>query len=202
MDSINSSESIAENSFSNQTVNIAELPDFESVSYTPLHPDYLKVMFMIRGINLLVFFGLWLAAFFIWSDYRTEVLYFLFLFVVFVPIFGVTKWAFHRKRFAVREHDVIYKSGLLVHKTVLIPFNRIQHVSIEQGPLMRLFGLAELSIFTAGGMTSDLTISGVKLAEAEKLKAYLSKNVEEEFLDDADEVAVDTSENETKPLNP
>lgn len=188
MDSINIETSEPQNPFSNEGVVISSLPDFEKVAYTPLHPDYLKVMFLIRGIYLLIAIGAWVAAFIFFDEFQTEVLYTLTAFLLFVPIFAVTKLAFSRKHYAFREHDAIYKSGLLVHKTVLIPFNRIQHVSIEQGPIMRLFGLAKLSIYTAGGMTSDLDISGIKLDIAEKLKAFLSKNVEAEELEPIEEI--------------
>lgn len=198
MDSINIESSEPQLPFSNQSVVITELPDFEKVDYTPLHPDYLKVMFIIRSIYLLIVLGLWVTAFFMFDENRTEVLYSLTVFLLFIPIFGVTQLAFARKRYAFREHDAIYKSGLFVHKTVLIPFNRIQHVSIEQGPIMRIFGLAKLSIFTAGGMTSDLDISGIKLDVAEKLKAFLSKNVEAEAIDHSEEIGVEANIDSTQ----
>ena len=48
------------------------------------------------------------------------------------------------KAFALRQHDIAYRSGLYWQKTVLLPFNRVQHAEVSSGPLQRKFGLASL----------------------------------------------------------
>ncbi|MEM9303061.1 MAG: PH domain-containing protein [Pseudomonadota bacterium] len=77
------------------------------------------------------------------------------------------------KAFAVREHDVALRSGLYFRKTVILPYNRIQHAEVSQGPLQRRFGLASLKIFTAGGTSVDLRIDGLEAQRAEDLREYV-----------------------------
>jgi membrane protein YdbS with pleckstrin-like domain len=43
------------------------------------------------------------------------------------------------KKRAFREHDVLYKYGILATKTIIIPYNRVQHVALHEG-CFPLFG--------------------------------------------------------------
>jgi len=79
--------------------------------------------------------------------------------------------------YAIRDKDIIYKTGIFFRSSLIIPFNRIQHCEIEQGPIDRLFGLAELSLFTAGGSGSDLKIPGLAQDRANSLKNYITNKV-------------------------
>ena len=63
-------------------------------------------------------------------------------------------------------------------KTTTVPFNRIQHIEINQGPFSRFFDLATLSIFTAGNSSHDLKIRGIKISEAEKIKEFISSKID------------------------
>ena len=78
----------------------------------------------------------------------------------------------------VREKDISYKSGLLFKKTTTIPFNRIQHLEIDQGPISRFFDLAVLSVFTAGNSSDDLKIRGLKQEDAAKIKEFISSQID------------------------
>jgi membrane protein YdbS with pleckstrin-like domain len=77
------------------------------------------------------------------------------------------------KSMAMREHDIAYCSGLFWRKTVMLAFNRIQHIEVSSGPLQRRFGLASLKFFTAGGSSVDLKIDGLKRGRAEQLREYI-----------------------------
>ena len=60
------------------------------------------------------------------------------------------------KAYALRDHDIAYRSGLFWRKTTLLLFSRVQHVEVTSGPLQRKFGLATLKFFTAGGSSVDV----------------------------------------------
>ena len=59
----------------------------------------------------------------------------LFLWAV---IFSLTGISFKRKKYVFRDHDLMYSSGVIFTSTVLIPYNRIQHLAIHQGFLSRV----------------------------------------------------------------
>jgi len=79
--------------------------------------------------------------------------------------------------YILREHDITYRHGWILQHQLTVPFNRIQHTEINHGPIDRFFNLCELEIFTAGGASSDLSISGLDPADAARIKAFISGNV-------------------------
>ncbi|NJM80580.1 MAG: PH domain-containing protein [Flavobacterium sp.] len=109
---------------------------------------------------------------------------------------------FKKRGYAFRKHDVIYKSGLVRESTIIIPNNRVQHVALHQGFLSRQFGLASIELFTAGGNHSDLEISGLLLADAQKIKNMISikinDNLEKEELQTSSEIETDISIDEIR----
>ncbi|WP_397299473.1 PH domain-containing protein [Nonlabens ulvanivorans] len=82
---------------------------------------------------------------------------------------------FFVRGYVLREHDITYRHGWLFHHQITIPFNRIQHTEINHGPIDRYFKLCELDIYTAGGSSSDLSISGLDPDKAVAIKEYISE---------------------------
>lgn len=81
------------------------------------------------------------------------------------------------KGYALRDKDILYKSGVFWHTVTAIPFNRIQHVEKSSTPLERRFEMATLQLFTAGGTGGDLKIHGLPADSAEKLRVFILDNV-------------------------
>lgn len=78
-----------------------------------------------------------------------------------------------RFTYRIMSDDVVIESGLLSRKRRSIPFDRIQDVSIERGPLARLFGLARVRLETGGGGDDEGDLDSVSMAEAQRLRATL-----------------------------
>jgi membrane protein YdbS with pleckstrin-like domain len=77
------------------------------------------------------------------------------------------------KAYALREHDIAYRSGLFFRKTIMLAFNRVQHIEISSGPLQRRFGLASLKFYTAGGSSVDLKMDGLTSQTAKQLRSHI-----------------------------
>lgn len=90
--------------------------------------------------------------------------------------FLATIKGFSLKKYALREHDILYQRGWIWRKSTAIPFNRIQHASVSQGPFERNFDLSSLHVFTAGGSSSDLSIPGLEIEEAQRIKDFILKH--------------------------
>lgn len=78
-----------------------------------------------------------------------------------------------RFTYAITDREVVIERGILNRTRRSIPLQRIQDVSIEQGPLARIFGLAEVRIETGGGEKDEGVLDSVSLAEARRLRATL-----------------------------
>jgi membrane protein YdbS with pleckstrin-like domain len=169
--------------FSNQQINTTELPTTDAVIFQPLHAKYKRVVLISTIIFLLFLLALGASGFYLpflgedsmLLEYKAIVFgasVVFSLLVLVLNMLGVSK-----KGYAVREHDILYKSGVLHQKETTIPFNRVQHVEIYEGALLRLFGLCRIEFFTAGGSLGDLKIPGLPLEEANKIKAYVIEKV-------------------------
>jgi membrane protein YdbS with pleckstrin-like domain len=160
--------------FSNHSVSFDSLPKFELATLTPLNKDYLNVIYIGNSIfSILIAIGLLIFLYFN-ESIRT---YIIPMIIILVCCIGLVFWAstvgFKKKGFALREKDIIFKKGILATTTTIIPFNRIQHVALHEGVLSRMYQLSELQIYTAGGSSSDMHISGLQKEEAERIKSFL-----------------------------
>ena len=97
--------------------------------------------------------------------------------IIAVPAFAWPFLSVPRMGYALREHDLLYKSGVFWRTVTAVPFNRIQHVEKSSTPLDRRFQIASLQIFTAGGSGGDLKIHGLPARVAEQIRAFILDKV-------------------------
>ena len=168
--------------FKNQTIDISTLPKFEETALNPLQKSYFKVMVIQFAIFYLILLAGIVAMYFIDKQHFFKD-NFIYLFLVWTLLLILTfmyqKISFAKKGFALREHDVIFKSGVISETTTIVTNNRVQHVALHQGMLSRIFGLASIELFTAGGSSSDLKINGLLLDDAKKIKESVSLKINE-----------------------
>jgi hypothetical protein len=170
------------NEFTNETINISTLPKFEETSLNPLQKNYFKVMLIQFGIVYSILLIGIIALYFISIEEQIQdkIIYFVIGWLVLLILnFLYLKISFAKKGFALREHDVIFKSGVISETTTIVTNNRVQHVALHQGMLSRIFGLASIELFTAGGSSSDLKINGLLLEDAKKIKESVSLKINE-----------------------
>ncbi len=163
--------------FQNNQIDINDLPTIEEIVFEKLHPNYKKISVYITGIV----FTILLSVYFAIGLFVEEILLFPIVLMVMIGWSIVTGLSiilsikgYEYQGYALREKDVLYKNGIFFKSTVIVPFNRIQHCEIEQGPIDRQFDLAELSLFTAGGSSSDVSIPGLTLDKANALKNFIT----------------------------
>lgn len=67
----------------------------------------------------------------------------------YLTVFLLPKLRWKRWRYEVFEQEIYIQHGILVVSRTLIPMIRVQHVETEQGPILKRFDLASVSISTA-----------------------------------------------------
>jgi membrane protein YdbS with pleckstrin-like domain len=170
--------------FTNETIDTTQLPKFEEVQFSVLHPNYWKVtlislmvFFLIVGIGI----GLGFALFFN-DDLAPFIMEFSIGFVcLMIVVLFFSRIGFKKKGFAFRNHDVLFRHGIIATNTLVIPYNRVQHVALHEGLISRFFGLAKIEIFTAGGSSSDIEIPGIAKEEAENIKQLLMGKIQKQL---------------------
>ncbi len=158
----------------NNQVRVEDLPSVDDLDFHGLQPSYrsLLIIAVILFWVVLILGSLFLN--FMFDDFKNFIypalgaLLILLIINLLLVFFG-----FAVKKYAIRMRDVVYRSGLIFRSETSIPFNRIQHCEVTQGPFDRLFSLGSVRVYTAGGSGSDLTIPGLTIARAHDLKDFI-----------------------------
>lgn len=82
--------------------------------------------------------------------------------------------AYRRFTHAMDEYGLYINQGVIWQRKIVVPRNRVQHTDVTQGPLMRKFGLAELTVHTAGTRNASVKLPGIKHKFAEQLRESLA----------------------------
>ena len=86
----------------------------------------------------------------------------LIVFLVVLPPLRYARW-----RYEVHEQYLDIALGIIWRKRYIIPFIRVQNTDTRQGPIMRAFGLASVTVATAA---KEHVIPGLDAAVAEELR--------------------------------
>jgi uncharacterized protein len=167
--------------FTNTQVRVDSLPDFRRVELNPVVRNFFAHALITTAGFWLVLSLVSLVAprlpfvsldFGIWPT---------------LVLLGLTVWfsliawlGASRRGWALREHDLIYRSGVIWRKTVIVPFARIQHVETTSGPLERWLKLMRVKCFTAGGMMADLSVEGLDEESARQVRQYLLEQIRDD----------------------
>ena len=164
--------------FVNPEVAIDSLPAAERVAWRPLDSRYLPRVLLGQAIRWAIILGVagvaqvlltplappWLTQWplvpLLWALLGLAALRALLWPFVSVPRCG----------YAVRDKDILYKTGVLWRNNQVVPFNRVQHAVNSHGPLDRYFHLATLTVNTAGG---GLSVPGLAEDVAERLRVHI-----------------------------
>lgn len=168
------------NDFENFEVN--DFPDITTIDFKSIQKKYFRVIvFNILIVFLIVFLALFfLIKFKLQEEIPEYISYFYILyFIVFPYVLLISFFGFKKRKYAVREKDISYKSGFFFKKVTTVPFSRIQHIEVEEGVFSRIYNLASLSVYTAGDSSDDLDIGGLNKEEALKIKEFISQKINE-----------------------
>ncbi|WP_117169993.1 PH domain-containing protein [Paraliobacillus sediminis] len=66
-----------------------------------------------------------------------------------VTILIIPKIRWNRWRYQIYDQEIYIQNGILIVTRTLVPMIRVQHVDTKQGPILKRYGLASLTISTA-----------------------------------------------------
>jgi membrane protein YdbS with pleckstrin-like domain len=166
--------------FINEPFNIQLLPKVEEVALTPIQKSYLTVIRIEWAISSAILLAVAAVLIFsvrslqqpVWIVAIVTSWIALTIFYAFAQARSVAQ-----KAYALRDKDVIFRSGWIIQKISTCPFNRIQHSSVSTGLFERKFGLATLNLYTAGTDDADLQIPGLKESDAYAMKEWITQKI-------------------------
>ena len=169
--------------FTNETFDIHLLPKAEDVPFTPVERSYLTVIRIEWSISSAILLAI--AVILILSISSLQQPQWISLIaggwiIVTLVYFFLQNKSFAKKAYALRNRDVIFRSGWIIQKIRTCPFNRIQHSSVNTGFFERRYGLATLILYTAGTDDADLQIPGLKESDAYAMKEWITQKISHE----------------------
>lgn len=152
--------------------------DQDGDALTPLHPNYVKVVRLGTLLSVLPFV---IAALFL--EMADVVPRGAFL----VPVLLLALWTIVRaplRRYQARGFQMgadrlRVVRGLIFRSDTVVPFGRVQHIDVHQGPIERGYGLATLVVHTAGNHNASVSLPGLghddALAMREEIRAHVKR---------------------------
>ena len=86
-------------------------------------------------------------------------------------------WGYHEG-----EDELVVKHGLMIRKRTIVPFGRVQHIDVAQGPIQRMLGLATLVLNTAGTRGAAVKLPGLLHAQAETMRDHIRAKIRRDLM--------------------
>ncbi|MDF2930688.1 MAG: hypothetical protein K0R36_19 [Chryseobacterium sp.] len=179
-----------EQNFQNPQIFDLDIPDFSDIKLTSVSSKYLKIILLNLSLFSVVLIGAVSLAFyfFYFNLSLIQVLAIgigIFLMIIFLFLNAVIGFKF--RKYAVRQKDLVYQCGWLKRSLIIVPFNRIQHIKVEQGWFSKILNLKSISVFTAGINGGDITVNGLPEDIAEGINNLIRKSISKEKTEDGKE---------------
>jgi hypothetical protein len=158
-----------------------DTPDEDADALTPLHPNYVKVVRLATLVAALPFVIVALIF-----EFAGELPHGSFL----APVLLVVLWLIIRvplRRYQARGYQLgadrlRVVRGLLFRRDTVVPFGRVQHIDVHQGPIERGYGLATLVLHTAGTHNASVSLPGLAHADALAMREEIRAHVKRETM--------------------
>ncbi|TRD11457.1 hypothetical protein FGU71_06020 [Erythrobacter insulae] len=72
--------------------------------------------------------------------------------------------------------------GILWRSDTVVPFGRVQHIDVDQGPLERFFDIATLTVHTAGNHNSSVNLPGLGHELATEMREEIRAHIKQESM--------------------
>lgn len=99
------------------------------------------------------------------------------LVVVLLPGRKYRRWGY-----AMEDDRLRVLRGFLFRTDTVVPFNRIQHIDVGQGPVERLCGVATLVVHTAGTHNSIVSLPGLEPDDANNMREEMRRHIRQEMI--------------------
>jgi uncharacterized protein len=83
--------------------------------------------------------------------------------------------------YALGADDLRVARGFLFRTDTIVPFVRVQHIDVGQGPIERRYGLSHLVVHTSGTHNSTVTLPGLPAERAAEMRDAIRAHIRSDF---------------------
>lgn len=96
-------------------------------------------------------------------------------------IIGFPARRMQRWGYKIGEGQLRVARGWLFRTDTIVPFVRVQHIDVGQGPIERWFGLSHLIVHTSGTHNSMVTLPGLPADLAAAMRETIRRHIQTDF---------------------
>lgn len=105
--------------------------------------------------------------------------------VVFIALIFIVRLPSRRyiaRGYQVSSDRLRVVRGIMWRSDTVVPFGRVQHIDVDQGPLDRMFGIATLTVHTAGSHNASVQLPGLGLEVANDMREEIRAHIKRETM--------------------
>ena len=125
------------------------LPPKHAIDPRALKVWKISATIYIGALWLIIIIGALITYFNDWSIWIINTAIILNALFTYLFIYLLPKLRYKRWRYEIFEQEIYIQHGIFIMTRTLVPMIRVQHVDTEQGPIMKRFQVASVSISTA-----------------------------------------------------
>lgn len=158
--------------------------DFATTGLTPIEASYVWVIRARLAVNALILILLTGVGEYFLAPHlnvpqgiATGIISFaLILLILTLPIRRVASIRYHMDQDHIR-----IRRGFLFTVDTIVPFVRVQHIDVSQGPIERSLGLSSLSVYTSGVVNLTVTLPGLETNQANIMREAIHRRIITDF---------------------
>lgn len=84
--------------------------------------------------------------------------------------------------YEVTDDELHIQNGIWVRSHTIVPFGRVQHIDVGQGPVERRYGLGTLTLHTAGTRSAAVSLPGLEMPDAERMRDEIRGQIRQDLV--------------------
>jgi membrane protein YdbS with pleckstrin-like domain len=157
----------------------SEVAPFEALSQ--LHPNYISAL----RVQTTLFATVALTGAFLVEHSGALSPGFVMLPVLILSIAAIIRLPSRRyfaRGYIMGDDRLSVVRGILFRRDTVVPFGRVQHIDVHQGPIARFFGIASLTLHTAGSHNASVTLPGLEEKIARAMRDEIRNHIKRKML--------------------
>jgi uncharacterized protein len=163
----------------------ADLPVDDDGELTRLHPNYAKALRLRTVMTAIPFL---VAALVAEAAIREAavlppgLIAGTVLVIALALVIRIPQSRYNARGYQISADRLRVVRGLLWRSDTVVPFGRVQHIDVDQGPLDRFFGIATLTLHTAGNHNASVALPGLGEELARSMREEIRAHIRRESL--------------------
>lgn len=152
---------------------------------TKLHPHYAHALRVQTGLTAIPFLLGALVFELVFRDeglFPSGVIAGPVLLIALVLILRIPARRYGSRGYQISADRLRVVRGLLFRADTVVPFGRVQHIDVNQGPLERFFGIATLTLHTAGNHNASISLPGLGEELAREMREEIRAHIRRETM--------------------